>query len=738
MRQVIQDVRQGHVRVEEIPPPALKPAGVLVRTVASVVSVGTERLALEFGQKSLLGKALERPDLVRQVVDKTKRDGVISAYQAVKGRLGVPLSLGYSSAGIVEGVGDGVEGVQVGDRVACAGAGYANHAEVVWIPKNLCVKIPAGPVFDEAPFATVGAIALQGVRLVGPTLGESVVVIGLGLIGQIALQCLKANGCRVFGIDHEADRVTLAIEFGADEAVVSDMPSIVDRVNHFTRGRGADAVIVTAATESDEPVRVAGEICRQRGRVIIVGAVGMNIPRRPYYERELTVKVSMSYGPGRYDPVYEEKGIDYPIGYVRWTEQRNMEAFLDLLAERKVNVQGLITHRFSIADAEEAYKLLSGHRKEKYLGILLTYPEKLEEKRKVSLIQTLPAVTSNQVKLGLIGAGSFARSTLLPILKRLPSVTLTAIATSNGVSSKSTGAQYGFQYCTTDYREILNDKEINSVLIATRHGLHAPLVIDALKSGKHVFVEKPLCIREGDLEKIARTYAQYSGNKANLEAANQEAKDFIPSGGTHDQALAKPPLLMVGFNRRFAPLTQKAREFLRDRIGPLVVNYRVNAGSLPLGHWANDPEEGGGRIIGEVCHFVDFISYLVGQHPVKIFTQGAPLDSVSVTLKYEDGSLGNIQYITSGPQTYSKERVEIFGKGKVFTIDDFKRAEWVSDKNSGRVRHWLKQDKGHKGELESFVKAVLEGRASPIDPNDAIQTTHVMFQILESLSCMRR
>jgi len=712
MKQVVQGVKRGKVRVEELPPPALKPGGVLVRTVASVISAGTERLALEFGRKSLLTKARERPDLVRQVMDKVKREGIVPTYKAVRGRLGMPLSLGYSSAGVVQEVVTGEEGFQVGDRVACAGVGYANHAEVVWVPKNLCLKIPDILDFEEASFGAIGAIALQGVRLVEPTLGESIVVIGLGLIGQIAVQCFKANGCRVLGLDPEANRVALAKQLGADEAIVSGESSLSKAVQRFTRDRGADAVLIAAATESNEPVELAGEICRDRGRVVIVGAVRIDVPRRTYYEKELDLRVSRSYGPGRYDPTYEEKGVDYPIGYVRWTEQRNIEAFHDLLVQRKVDVQKLITHRFPIEKAEKAYDLLGGQKRENYLGILLTYPDNRDEKPTIPLISTsqVGVVDADQVNFGVIGAGDFARSTLLPILERLPSVSLKGIATATGISSKSTGTRFGFEYCTTDYHEILNDEGIHVVLIATRHHLHAPLVIEALKARKHVFVEKPLCLSVEELQEIIETHQSLVTNEK------------------------FPPLLMVGFNRRFAPYTQKAREFFAGREGPMVINYRVNAGSVSPDHWVNDPEEGGGRIVGEVCHFVDFVNYVVGKQPVRVFAEGATADTAAITLKYEDSSIGSIQYLANGHRTFSKERVEIFGDGSVFVIDDFRRAGRFSDASRARFRSGLKQDKGHQAELKAFVDAVLRGASLAITPEDAFETMRVTFRIVESLA----
>lgn len=715
MKQVVQNVRSGQVTVEDVPPPCLAAGGLLVRTAVSVVSAGTERLALEFGKKSLVQKAWARPDLARKVMEKVGREGIFSTYQAIKAQFNTPLFLGYSSAGIVEAVGDGVEGFQVGDRVSCAGGGHASHAEVAWVPENLCVRVPEKVSLEDAAFATLGAISLQGIRLIEPTLGESIVVIGLGLIGQIAIQCLKANGCRVFGIDRDADRTALARELAADEAVLSDNSSVIHDVYVFTRGRGADAVLITAATESSEPVGLAGEICRQKGRVVVVGAVGMNIPRRPYYERELTLKVSMSYGPGRYDPVYEEKGIDYPIGYVRWTERRNMEAFLDLLSEAKINVQRLITHRFSIEEAQTAYDVLTGKGQEKSLGILLTYPDRVHDRWTMPLVSASGFVSARSVTVGLIGAGAFAKSTLLPKLKSLPSVSLVGVAASNGVSSKFAGTHYGFQYCTTDYRQILNDKQINAVVIATRHRLHASFVIQALEAGKHVFVEKPLCSTEDELKQITKAYAESQTFAADRDAVR---------GGL---------VLMVGFNRRFAPFAQRAKEFFKGRRAPLVVHYRVNAGSLPADHWLNDPEQGG-RIVGEACHFVDLVSYLIGDGPRKLFAQGLPMGSVAVSLMYGDGSIGTIHYITSGHRAVSKERLEIFGDGKVFVIDDFRRAEWISDEARGRSRSWLRQDKGHQGELKAFVNAVLDGTVAPVDIRDAFQTTRVTFKILESLA----
>ncbi|HEY0431983.1 MAG TPA: bi-domain-containing oxidoreductase, partial [Pyrinomonadaceae bacterium] len=587
MKQLLQNLRTGEGTVAEVPVPIVQPGRVLVRTAASLISAGTERALAELGQRGLLGKARERPELIGKVWEKVKTEGLVQALEGVRDKLDQSHAVGYSAAGLVVEVGEDVTNFRPGHRVACAGTDYAAHAEVISVPQNLCVRLPDALSFEEAAFATVGAIALQGVRLAEPTLGESVVVIGLGLVGQLTVQLLKANGCRVFGVDIDEARIQLAIALGAE---AGSLPNVArEKVQAWSRGRGADACIIAAATASNDPVELAGEISRLKGRVVAVGMVGMNVPRNVYYQRELTLKVSMSYGPGRHDPDYEERGHDYPVAYVRWTEGRNLEAFLDLLALGRIEVKPLVTHRFAIAEASRAYQLISGNTAEKYLAVLLTYDAEGEVKRVVEH-RALAATPAGRVKLGLIGAGGYAQKVLLPNFKAA-GVEFCSIASASGVSARDVGTKYGFARFLSDAQSVIDDDQANLIVVATRHGSHAELARLALERGKHVFVEKPLALNDADLDGV-------------LEAA-------MRSEGQ----------LLVGFNRRFSPLAVKAREVFQGRQSPLSIIYRVNAGRIPREHWTQDKAEGGGRIIGEVCHFIDLMQFFTGAAPQTVYAE---------------------------------------------------------------------------------------------------------------------
>lgn len=717
MKQILQHFKTGELRVEDVPPPALKHGGVLVENFYSLVSAGTERAAVELGEKGLIGKAKERPDLVKVVINKVKNEGLINTFQRTMGALDSWRALGYSSAGVVVEVDAGVDGIASGDRVACGGGGYACHAEVIFVPKNLVAKIPDNVDFESAAFTTLGAIAMQGVRIAGLTLGEKVVVIGLGLVGQLTVQLVKAAGCSVFGIDLDRKKINIALELGADTGAVRS-EDVHQLVSAFSNGAGADAVIITAATSNNDPVVLAGEISRDRGRVVVVGETKIDAPRSLYYGKELELRLSRSYGPGRYDKTYEEKGIDYPIGYVRWTEKRNMEAFFELLAQGKVNVQKLITHRIPIKEALRAYELITGKTEEKYLGILIQYGDDVVLSRKVPIQPTSVKKheAKEQVNVGFIGAGNFAKAVLLPNLKKNPSVRFKTIAAATGTSSKRTGEKYGFEACTTDYHEILEDEQIDTVFIATRHNLHAPLVIESLKKGKNVFVEKPLALNE------------------------EELKEIIASVNSLENTASSR--LMVGFNRRFSPFTLRAKKFFASRSEPLAVNYRINAGFVSPDNWVLDPKEGGGRIIGEVCHFVDFINYIVGKNPVRVSaealtgaeTNSSSTDTVSILIKYEDGSVGTINYWANGDRAYPKERIEIFGNQSIFVIDNFRKAEWARNGKRGKKKMRFSQGKGHREELEAFVQTILHGEPSPIDFNEAVISTLTTFKVNESLN----
>jgi predicted dehydrogenase/threonine dehydrogenase-like Zn-dependent dehydrogenase len=709
MKQVLQNNKTGQMSVTDVPTPVVQRGRVLVRAAASLISAGTERMVVDEGRKSLIERARERPELVRQVIERAKTEGVVKTFNAVRSKLGSLTALGYSAAGIVMDVGEEVTEFRVRDRVACAGVGYASHAEVLSVPKNLCVRLPDEIDFDAGAFGTLGAIALQGVRLAEPTLGESVVVIGLGLLGQITVQLLKANGCRVFGIDLDSQKVRLALELGADAAALSDT-DVKRAVLDWSRGRGADAVLITAATQSNQPIELAGEISRLKGRVVAVGMVGMNVPRNLYFKRELALMVSMSYGPGRYDPEYEERGHDYPLAYVRWTENRNIEAFLDLVAQRRVNVEPLITHRFKIDEAASAYQLIGGETQEPYLGILLHYDTERELERHIEIRSAKGATgKASAIQVGMIGAGAYAQGMLLPHYKTV-GVNFRASTTASGVTARNIAEQYGFNYCAASADEVLSDMDVNLFIIATRHDLHAELARRALLNGKHVFVEKPLALNEEELENV-------------LEAAANSGRR-----------------LMVGFNRRFSPLAQAAKEFFAGRQAPLSILYRVNAGRIPKSHWTQDPREGGGRIIGEVCHFVDLMQFLTGARPTRVFAESIESrneemtdeDNIFITLKFSDGSNGAIAYLAEGDKSLPKERVEIFCEGKSFVLDDFRSA--TSYKQGREETTKLRQqDKGQANETHAVCEMVLTGNPAPITLDDLAATTRATFRIRESL-----
>jgi predicted dehydrogenase/threonine dehydrogenase-like Zn-dependent dehydrogenase len=708
MKQVIQNLRSGVLKVDEVPDTIVKPGGILVRNVASLISPGTERMSIELAQKSLIGKARERPDLVRQVITKVKRDGVLSTMRAVEARLDAPLAPGYSSSGMVIEVGRGAEEFRVGDRVACAGMNYASHAEVVFIPTNLAVRVPEGVGFDDASFVTLGAIALQGIRTAEVKLGETVAVIGLGLLGQLTCQMLKAAGCRVIGIDLDEARTELARQHGADLALQrgQDVEASIDR---FTDGYGADAIIVTAAADTNDPVELAGAIARDRAIVSVVGAVRMEVPRKVYYEKELQLRLSRSYGPGRYDRQYEEGGVDYPISYVRWTERRNMEEFLRLVASGSVRVGNLITHRYPIADAERAYSMITSGDPNS-LGIVLTYPP--DNGTQTTAIRTASARPGSaariegKVRIGLIGAGNFARSALLPSLKKMSDVEFGGVATATGRNAKATAKQFGFEWCTTDYRQIIESTGIDAVLIATRHDLHAEIAACALAAGKATFVEKPLATTRDGLDTVIHA----------LEDAGDR--------------------LQVGFNRRFSPLAIRLRDAFKG-IESLAMTYRINAGPMPRDSWIAGAE-GGGRIVGEVCHFVDFFQFLTGADPVEVFAYKTALDSdnLSVVLKFGDGSTGNINYFSTGDRAFPKERIEIYGSGSIGIIEDFRSVEiWRDGRRTRSGR--LNQDKGIDAELKKFVAWTRNGGEPPVPAGDLIMTTLTTFAIERSLESGR-
>jgi len=718
MKQVLQDPRSGEVEVAEVPAPQLLPGCLLVRIAASLVSAGTERASSEFASKNLAQKAQARPDLVREVLNKFRRDGLLSTLQAVRTRLDQPTALGYSSAGTVVAVGEGVTDISVGDRVACAGAGYAAHAEVACVPRLLCAKLPEGRAqvsLEEAAFTTVGAVALHGIRVAEVKLGEVVGVVGLGLLGQLTVQMLKAAGCRVLGMDIDLERAQMAMRSGA-VAATSSPNEFQELCLQHTHGFGVDSVLISAETSSSNPVNLAGQVARDRAIVVAVGTVGMEIERKSYYEKELDFRVSRSYGPGRYDAVYEQKGRDYPVGYVRWTETRNMDGFLQLLGDGKLDVKSLITHRVPVAEADRAYQIITGKSREPFLGVIFTYPQDSEVSDRVDLSSALSAnarPAQGSVAVGVLGVGGFAMGTLLPAMKQIPAVEFVACCAATGAHSRNAGDKFGFRYCTTNEEQVLQDPSVNTVVIATRHHLHAPQVLAALAARKNVFCEKPLCLTEEELAQIV--------------------------GALQSFAAESQPPLMVGFNRRFAPMAVQMKQFLN--LGePLVIHYRVNAGFIPADHWVHDPEQGGGRIRGEVCHFVDFLTFLAGAMPVSVEAQPLPNsgrysdDNIIVSLRFENGSLGTIHYVANGDKSFSKERVEVFGGGAVAVLDDFRRLELVRSGRSQVVQSRLKQDKGHVGEWQAFVESIRTGKPAPIPIPEIVAATLATLRIALSRS----
>lgn len=717
MKQILQSFKTGEMWLAEVPAPLCKGKGAVVQTAASFVSAGTERMLAEFAKKGIVGKALQMPDQVKKVIRKMKTEGIFATLEKVQAKLDQPIPLGYSSAGVVVEAGRDC-GLNVGDRVACGGAVFANHAEFNYVPRNLIVKIPDGVSFEDASCATVGSIALQGVRQCEVNLGETVAVIGLGLMGILAVQMLKASGCRVIGFDPNAGRCKLAEEMGCDRAVNDNF---VGECMAFSGGFGVDAVLITAATHSDEPVTVAAEICRKKGRVVATGLVGMNLPRDQYYKKEVDFRLSCSYGPGRYDPVYEEQGVDYPFGYVRWTEQRNMAAFLQLVAEGKVTPGKLVTHRFKFDDALDAYQVLLGIKKEPYLGIVLEYgdlaaknAERAKIERRVDFSRVEHVARVDRVGVSFVGAGNFAKAVLLPNLKKVKDVTFRGVSTATGMSATDTAKKYGFEFAATDQGEVMKDAETNLVFVTTRHDMHAAQIKAALDAGKYVFSEKPLCINEEQLDGV-------------LAAKNAEdAKD----------ALSR---VMIGFNRRFSPHAKLLKEYFAKRTLPLVMHYRVNAGSIPKDIWLQDPEVGGGRMVGEGCHFIDFMSYVCGAPVEKVqamcikTANGAetPEDSISVNLQFADGSVGTLEYVALGDTTLPKEWCEIHGEGSTATMDNF--CKTVCTGKLGKRKLKGKQQKGFREELEATISAVKGGAAMPIPFEEILNVTKTTFAVLKAV-----
>jgi len=706
MKQVIQSYKTGKMEIIEVPIPACGENGVLVQTSYSLISAGTEKMLIDIAKKSMIGKAKARPDLVQQVLNKIKKEGLLSTIQKVRTKLEVPIPLGYSCAGRVLMTGSKIITLQPDDRVACAGAGFANHAEINFVPKNLVVRIPESVTDEQAAFTTLAAIALQGVRQCNPTIGEKVVVIGVGLIGLITVQLLKSNGCDVLAVDIDPNRLNLAEKLGAD--VIAESHDIIEATDNFTSGFGADAVIITAASKSNQIVSDAGSISRLKGRVIMVGLTPINIPRDIYYKKELDFRLSMSYGPGRYDPEYEIDGQDYPLSYVRWTEQRNMETILKLIAQKRLDVDSLITHRFDFDHVLDAYKLINGEINEPYLGVLLRFDTTKQHEHSIA-VRTLSPTGEKEIKIGLIGAGNFAQSVLLPRIVKEDCV-LDTLVESNPINLAVVSKKYPIRKIASNVDDIFIDDKINTVFITTPHHLHSEQVIQALQAGKHVFVEKPLAISEDSLEQVKSVYEKVDRH------------------------------LMVGFNRRFSNHAQKIREQLCAIQTPVVMNYIINAGLIPAEHWIQNPNIGGGRIIGEVCHFVDFMQYISDSNISAVFATAIRTenkkfyhhDSVQITLDFQNGSIGNIAYHALGDSSLPKEYFEVSGGGFTAKSYDFKRTELTFNGKSKRFSTHS-QDKGFTMEYRSFIRAVKGEIPAPIKFDSLYITTLTTFRILESI-----
>lgn len=705
MEQLVQSLKDGAMQLLQVPFPALQPGCVLVRNHYSVISAGTEGKSVKDARLGYVAKARARKEEVGKVMKSVQNFGLIPTYKMVMNKLESPSPLGYCCAGEVIAVASDVKDFRIGDLVACGG-NSAVHAEVVAVPVNLCVKLPSGIDIREASFATLGAIAMQGIRQADLRLGENAVVIGLGLIGQLTIQMLNAAGIRTIGIDIDDRMVKLAIANGCELAINRRTETLENDILEFTGGHGTDTVIITAGTDSTDPVDLAGALCRKKGKVVIVGAVPTGFKRANYFKKELELKMSSSYGPGRYDREYEEEGIDYPYAYVRWTENRNMEAFVELLRKKKLNISGLITHEYSFSKAEEAYKIIV-EKTEPFTGMVLKYDVKKELSSSIQLEER--KYTKSQPVVGFIGAGSFAQNYLLPAVKDKAQLAIVATARPN--NARHIADKYGFAGCTGNADEVFANKDINTIFIATRHDTHAAYVMEALKHNKNVFVEKPLCLTEEDLYTIKDLYA-----KSNVQ-------------------------LMLGFNRRFSPYTETLRSFISraDNSGvsnPVSINYRINAGIIAADHWVHDPAVGGGRILGEVCHFIDLCTFIANSQVVSVSanvlnTAEGKMDTLTISMSFANGSIGNISYYSNGQKDLSKERLEVFSGGVVAVIDDFKSittyGKSVSEKSG-------KQDKGHSKEVELFLNSIREGKNAPIAFDEIFHSMLVTFKVLESIA----
>jgi threonine dehydrogenase-like Zn-dependent dehydrogenase/predicted dehydrogenase len=704
MKQILQNLKSGTTEVAEVPVPGASRGKLLITTSRTLVSAGTERMLVEFGKAGWIDKARQQPDKVRIVLDKIKTDGLMPTVEAVFNKLDQPLPLGYCNVGRVAKVGAGETALVVGDRVISNG----KHAEVVSVPFNLCAKVPDSVSDDEAAFTVLGAIALQGIRLAQPTLGETVVVTGLGLIGLMAVQLLRAHGCRVLGLDFDPTKLALAKQFGAEAVNLAAGQDPVAAATAYSRGRGVDAVIVTAATKSSEPMHQAALMCRKRGRIVLVGVAGLDLLRDDFFKKELTFQVSASYGPGRYDRNYEEKGQDYPVGFVRWTEQRNFEAVLDMMADGRMDVKPLISHRFSIKEAEKAYELV-GDSGPPSLGILLEYSGiKLSQEARTVTLRSPPSLSLHPIRkkggVSFIGSGNYATAVLIPAF-RTAGARLRSVASSAGVSGVHAGRKFGFEETTTDTDRLFADFETNTIVVTTRHDSHARFVKQALQGGKHIFVEKPLCLTLNELVAIDAQFA----------------------------SMTSPPIVMVGFNRRFAPQVKRIKQLLAGVSGPKAFVMTVNAGVIPADHWTQDREVGGGRILGEACHFIDLLRFLAGE-PItghqRVTMDSVTRDTVTLQLSFADGSIGTVHYFANGSKTFSKERLEVFAAGRVLQLDNFRKLIGFGWPGFSKMNLW-QQDKGQKACVQAFVNAVSTGGPSPIPANELFEVSRVSIEIAQ-------
>jgi len=712
MQQVLLNVATGATTLIETPVPSLQEGHVLIRTRRTLISAGTERMLVDFGRASMIDKARQQPDKVRMVLDKVRTDGLMATIEAVRSKLDQPLALGYCNVGTVIEAGRGVVHLSPGDRVVSNGS----HAEIVSVPKNLCARIPDNVEDESAVFTVLGAIGLQGIRLAQPTIGETVVVTGLGLIGLMTVQMLRAHGCRVMGVDYDPQRLEMARNFGAYAVDSSSAEDLVMRAMDFSRGRGVDAVIITASTESSEPVSQAARMCRRRGRIVLVGVTGLQLSRQDFYEKEITFQVSCSYGPGRYDTSYEQKGQDYPVGFVRWTEQRNFEAVLDLIASSALNVTPLITHRFPIERAVEAYSVLSGGQSS--LGIVLQYPEIASNGKTNSRTVVLDSAKSFSVGVkpvvGCVGAGNYAGRVLIPALANA-GAELHTVVTTNGLGAAHYGKKFGFANASTSIGELFAAKEINTLVIATRHDTHARLASEALRNGRHVYVEKPLALNREQLSEVESAYA-----------------GFAAKGAT--------PIIFVGFNRRFSPHVRRMRELLQNTQGPKSLSLLMNAGVIPSAHWTQDAQVGGGRILGEACHFIDLARFLVGARIIRAnagaMRSGSDsppnLDTAQISLEFEDGSIASIQYYANGHRSFPKERIEVFASGRILQLENFRLLRGFGWPRFRTLRTW-RQDKGHTACVEAFLKAVESGGPSPIPAEEIFEVSRVAIEVADEL-----